>query len=81
MIPTDCTPALYVASNMSTTVKATKLQDLTPSETILIADEYKILCSPEQLTQRALAMLESQRGMYGGQLVDLYEHGLQTATR
>ena len=46
-----------------------------------MTEEYNKLCTPEILADRALGILESQKGMYGGCQVDLYEHGLQTATR
>ena len=44
-------------------------------------EEYKKICTPEHLADRVLGILESQKGMYGGAKVDLFEHGLQTATR
>jgi len=63
------------------TVEFSRLQDGTKEDFILMAKEYKTLCSPEELTKRVLQMLISQKGAFGGAKVDLFEHGLQTATR
>ena len=57
------------------------LIDATKQDIEYTTEEYKKLCTPEILTERTLGILESQKGMYGGAKVDLYEHGLQTATR
>ena len=46
-----------------------------------MTEEYKKICTPEHLADRVLGILESQKGIYGGTKVDLFEHGLQTATR
>ncbi len=46
-----------------------------------MTQEYNKLCSPDLLADRVIAILQGQKGMYGGALVDLYEHGLKTATR
>lgn len=62
-------------------VSFSRLQDGTKEDFTLMANEYKILCSPEELTTRVLQMLLSQKGVFGGAKIDLYEHGLQTATR
>ena len=58
-----------------------KLQDGSREDFILMAESYKVLCSPSEMTKRALGMLLDQRGIFGGAKVDLYEHALQTATR
>ncbi|XP_065054869.1 uncharacterized protein LOC135683523 isoform X3 [Rhopilema esculentum] len=58
-----------------------KLQDGSREDFILMAESYKVLCSPSEMTKRALGMLLDQRGIFGSAKVDLYEHALQTATR
>lgn len=62
-------------------VKFTGLQHGNKEDFILMAKEYKILCSPEKMGKRALEMLMSQIGVFGGAKIDLFQHGLQTATR
>ncbi len=64
-----------------TTVQFDNLKDGTASDFQLMAKEYRSLCSAEELTNRSLSMLSSQRNFFGGAKVDLYEHGVQTATR
>lgn len=62
-------------------VSFNRLQDGTKDDFILMANHYKSLCSPEKMTKRVLDMLVSQKGIFGSAKVDLFEHGLQTATR
>ena len=57
------------------------LQDGTKEDFEFMANAYRVLCSPEELTTRALKILTSQKDVFGGAKVDLCEHGLQTATR
>eukprot|EP00112_Aurelia_sp_Birch-Aquarium-sp1_P016933 Seg3880.1 transcript_id=Seg3880.1/GoldUCD/mRNA.D3Y31 product="hypothetical protein" protein_id=Seg3880.1/GoldUCD/D3Y31 len=62
-------------------VRFNRLQDGTQADFTLMADEYKMLCTPELLTNRVIEMLLAEKGVFGGAKIDLYEHGLQTATR
>ena len=62
-------------------IKCNQLKDLTKEDTLIAVEEKNKLCTPKQLAERVIAMLESGKGMFGGVKVDLYEHGLQTATR
>ncbi len=62
-------------------VNFNNLKDGTSEDFNLMAEEYRKLCSPEEMTERALSMLTNQKGIFGAAKVDLYEHGLQTATR
>lgn len=57
------------------------LQDGTKADFNLMAKAYQRLCSPEDLSNRAITMLTNLRGIYGGAKIDLYDHSLQTATR
>ena len=68
-------------STSNKTVNFRHLGDGTAAEVDLMAAEYRNLCSPENLTERVLGLLTSQKGAFGGCQVDLLEHGLQTATR
>ena len=62
-------------------VACSSLIDTNKQEIECMTEKYKKLCTPEILTDRALSIFESQKGIYGGMKIDMYEHGLQTATR
>ena len=62
-------------------VSFSRLQDGTKNDFEILSEAYKDLCSGEKMAERVLSILELQRGVLGGCKVDLYEHGLQTATR
>eukprot|EP00463_Aulacantha_scolymantha_P002071 TRINITY_DN271_c0_g1_i3.p1 TRINITY_DN271_c0_g1~~TRINITY_DN271_c0_g1_i3.p1 ORF type:complete len:431 (-),score=45.44 TRINITY_DN271_c0_g1_i3:2-1294(-) len=60
----------------------TSLDGITKEETETMTKIYNKECSPTQLTQRAIQMVEAlNNNKLYGQLVSLYEHSLQTATR
>jgi len=53
----------------------------TPRDCELANAEFGTIASPTKLADRILKMLTDQKGLGLGCQVDLYEHGLQTATR
>ncbi len=57
------------------------LDGISKADVDVTVEAYKQLCTPEQLADRVLWILMGQKNIYGGAKVDLYEHGLQTATR
>mmetsp|Transcript_23972 Transcript_23972/g.47080 ORF Transcript_23972/g.47080 Transcript_23972/m.47080 type:complete len:210 (-) Transcript_23972:467-1096(-) len=61
----------------------TALKNATVDDINLMAECYKVVCSPQKLADRLLDMLKAQKGeeFKLGQPIDLYTHGLQTATR
>eukprot|EP00794_Sanderia_malayensis_P003351 gene3350-3840_t len=70
-----------MSASDASVVQFDSLQHGTAADFNLMANEYRKLCSPQEMTRRALSMLQSQKGICGAAKIDLYEHGLQTATR
>ena len=66
---------------MPATVKFTSLIECDAEDLNLMTEQYVNITNAEALTERAIGMLTNQKGIFGGGQVDLYEHGLQTATR
>ena len=70
---------------LDNTAKVTfdSLADATREDMDVMGPLYAEHTSPEHLTRRAVGLLKTQRGAHSelGAKVDLYTHGLQTATR
>jgi trans-aconitate methyltransferase len=57
------------------------LQEMTPQELKYMNAEFDMVANNKKLAERAIKMLTDQKGIGVGCQVDLFEHGLQTATR
>jgi predicted HD phosphohydrolase len=57
------------------------LKEMTPADIKLMNKEFGEVASNTKLAERMLKLLSDQKGQALGCCVDLYEHGLQTASR
>ncbi|GMI38569.1 hypothetical protein TeGR_g2411 [Tetraparma gracilis] len=67
----------------SAKVEFNSLAECTKEDMDLMTPLYAAATSPTRLTQRALGLLKAQKGGHSelGAKIDLYQHGVQTATR
>lgn len=59
----------------------TSLKDATPEEFRKAMTQFGRTVTPQSQTQRILQKLESTKAIQIGNMLDLYDHGLQSATR
>ena len=60
---------------------AKSLASMTPADLDKMNKRFAVVASTTKLAERLIKMLEDQKGLDLGCAVDLYEHGLQTATK
>mmetsp|Transcript_12907 Transcript_12907/g.31034 ORF Transcript_12907/g.31034 Transcript_12907/m.31034 type:complete len:232 (-) Transcript_12907:170-865(-) len=59
----------------------TSIVEATPKEFAKSMVGFTEVADADQLAARAIGLLKAQKGIAIGNMIDLYEHGLQTATR
>lgn len=57
------------------------IEEATPEEFAKVMRRFEVVAAPAKCAERALDLLRAQRGCNLGNMVDMYEHALQTATR
>ena len=68
-------------SSLPPVAQFTKLSDGTPQDFKNAQVHFSAIGSPEMVAKRLLGLVEGLKGLNIGNLVDLHEHSVQTATR
>merc|ERR1712002_1195791 len=72
---------LQKRERLSVNVFYKHLSQATKQDILNSAEAFKSYCTAETMMERAINLLQMQKDYNGGSYLDLYEHGLQTATR